>query len=170
MSGARAERRGDRGATEVAALTRAPIAVLVDTIGDTTLYDAYLPHLLHGGTIVSAGFYGTEDLIALQRYRYREIAFDLVAGLTRERLDATMEWIRDGRLDTLGLITHRFPVAQAAEAWALIESKREHVLGVVLDWPAAGRANPLVRRRCASCGSSVPGRFRGGTFRYPVRV
>lgn len=129
------------GVTEVMAGTRDSIAVLVDTIGDTTLYDAYLPHLMRGGTIVSAGFYGTADTIALQRYRYRELAFDLVAGLTRERLDATLEWIRDGKLDTLGLITHRFPVAQAADAWALIESKREHVLGVVLDWPATGRNN-----------------------------
>ncbi len=134
--------REGSGAPEVAAQSRAPIAVLVDTIGDTTLYDAYLPHLLHGGTIVSAGFYGTADTIALQRYRYRELAFDLVAGLTRERLDATMEWIREGKLDTLGLITHRFPVEQAAGAWDLIGSKREHVLGVVLDWPAAGRTNP----------------------------
>jgi threonine dehydrogenase-like Zn-dependent dehydrogenase len=94
--------------------------------------------MAHGGTVVSAGFYGTADKIELQRYRFRELAFDLVAGLTRERLDATMEWIRTGRLETSRLITHRFPVAQAAEAWTLIESKREHVLGVVLDWPAAG--------------------------------
>jgi len=34
-------------------------------------------------------------------------------------------------------LTHRFPVERAAEAWALIESKREAVLGVVLDWPAS---------------------------------
>ena len=39
-----------------------------------------------------------------------------------------------GHLQTLPLITHRFPVAQAADAWALIESKREPVLGVILDW------------------------------------
>lgn len=126
------------GVTELAALTGESVAVLVDTIGDTTLYDAYLPRMLHGGTIVSAGFYGTADAIELQRYRFRELAFDLVAGLTRERLDATMAWIREGKLDTLGLVTHRFPAARAAEAWELIFSKREHVLGVILDWPAAG--------------------------------
>lgn len=32
------------------------------------------------------------------------------------------------------LITHHFPVQQAAAAWQLIESKAEDVLGVVLDW------------------------------------
>lgn len=119
-------------------LTDAPVQVLVDTVGDTSYYAEYLPVMAHGGTVVSAGFYGTEDKIELQRYRFRELAFDLVAGITRERLDTTMEWIRTGRLKTFPLITHRFPVARAAEAWVLIESKREHVLGVVLDWPAAG--------------------------------
>ena len=113
------------------------VAVLVDTIGDTSMYDAYLPRMKHGGTIVSAGFYGTADAIEIQRYRFKEVAFDLVAGITRERVDATMAWVREGKMDTLGLITHRFPVAEAAKAWDLIASKREHVLGVVLDWPAA---------------------------------
>ena len=39
-----------------------------------------------------------------------------------------------GALDTVSLLTHRFPVERAAEAWDLIESKREPVLGVLLDW------------------------------------
>lgn len=126
------------GVDEVAArVGDTKVTVLVDTIGDTTLFDAYLPIMAHGGTIVSAGFYGTADQIEIQRYRFREIAFDLVAGITRERVDATMAWVREGKMDTLGLITHRFPVAEAAKAWELIASKREHVLGVVLDWPAA---------------------------------
>ena len=126
------------GAAEVAALNEGPISVLVDTVGDARLFDAYLPQLKHGGTIVAAGFYGLEGFVEIQRYRYREIAFDLVAGITRERIDTTIEWVRTGRLRTKELITHRFPVAQAAEAWALIESKREPVLGVVLQWKEGG--------------------------------
>ncbi len=128
------------GVEEVVTLQAGPIAVLVDTIGDARLFDAYLPHLQHGGTIVAAGFYGLEGFIEVQRYRFREIAFDFVAGITRERIDITIEWVREGQLWTTPLITHRFPVAQAAEAWALIESKREPVLGVVLEWPRGGGA------------------------------
>lgn len=123
------------GAKEVRELGLGDVHVLVDTVGRTSLYDDFLPLMAHGGTIVSAGFYGTADAIEIQRYRFREIAFDLVAGLTRERIDATMAWVHAGRLDTVGLITHRFPVDRAADAWRLIESKSEHVLGVVLDWP-----------------------------------
>jgi bacteriochlorophyllide a dehydrogenase len=122
------------GVAEVAAVEAGPIAVLVDTPGDATLFDAYLPQLKHGGTIVAAGFYGLAGMIEVQRYRFKEIAFDLVAGLTRERIDATIAEVARGRLDTMSLITHRFPVADAAEAWRLITSKREPVLGVILDW------------------------------------
>jgi threonine dehydrogenase-like Zn-dependent dehydrogenase len=46
----------------------------------------------------------------------------------------TIRLIAGGHLDTLSLITHRFPAKEAAQAWDLIESKREHVLGVILEW------------------------------------
>ncbi|MCF3650239.1 zinc-binding dehydrogenase [Synoicihabitans lomoniglobus] len=124
------------GAAEIAALGLGEVAVMVDTVGDARLFDAYLPLMQHGGTMVSAGFYGTADAIEIQRFRYREIAFDLVAGITAPRVDATIQWVAEGKLDTAGLITHRFPVEAAAEAWALIESKREPVLGVILEWKA----------------------------------
>jgi threonine dehydrogenase-like Zn-dependent dehydrogenase len=42
--------------------------------------------------------------------------------------------IAEGHLQTLPLITHHFPVDRAADAWRLIESKSEPVMGVVLDW------------------------------------
>ncbi len=128
------------GVDEVRAITEQPIAVMVDTVGDVKLFDEYLPYLKHGGTIAAAGFYGLEGFIEIQRYRFREIAFDLVAGITRERIDATIRWVHEGKMDTTGLITHRFPVAQAADAWDLIESKREPVLGVVLQWKEGGAA------------------------------
>jgi 2-desacetyl-2-hydroxyethyl bacteriochlorophyllide A dehydrogenase len=121
------------GAEEVAALEAGSIAVLVDTVGDARLFDAFLPQMEHGGSIVAAGFYGLDGWIEIQRYRYREIAFDLVAGATRERLDETIERIRTGRLRTTSLITHRYPVERAAEAWASIEGRAEPTLGVVLE-------------------------------------
>ena len=87
-----------------------------------------------GGHLVSAGFYGTQDRLALQPPRYGELSVDLVSGWTRDRLEETLAWVADGRLETLPLVTHHFPVRQAAEAWRLIETKREPVLGVILDW------------------------------------
>ena len=45
-----------------------------------------------------------------------------------------MSWIREGRLDTLSLISHRFPAYQAKEAWELIFKNRDEALGVTLEW------------------------------------
>ena len=49
-------------------------------------------------------------------------------------MDATLELLNQGVLSTLPLITHRFKAQEAAEAFDLILSRREPVLGVVLDW------------------------------------
>lgn len=131
----------DNGVAAVRELGLGPVQVLVETAGSMSALDGYLPLMRRNGHMVIAGFYPKANevnvLLALQRFRNSELSFDLVSGATQERLEETMRWVADGRLNTLDLISHRFPVEQAAEAWALIESKREPVLGVVLDWPAA---------------------------------
>ena len=131
----------DQGIAAVRAL--GPVQVLVETAGSAPVLRDWLPRMARGGHMVIAGFYPSAGDVnlqtTLQEFRNKEISFDLASGATAERLQATLEWVAAGKLDTLGLITHRFPVEQAAEAWALIESKREPVLGVVLDWPASQR-------------------------------
>ena len=52
----------------------------------------------------------------------------------QDRMDETRALIAGGYLETLPLITHHYPVAQAAAAWDLIRDKPEPVLGVILDW------------------------------------
>jgi bacteriochlorophyllide a dehydrogenase len=106
----------------------------VDTIGSIEVMEQLQSVVRRNGHLVSAGFYGTEDRFALQPARYGELAIELVSGWQPRRMDETLHLIAAGHLQTLPLITHRFPVAQAADAWALIESKKEPVLGVILDW------------------------------------
>lgn len=106
----------------------------VDTVGSMAVMDALQRRMKRYGHLVSAGFYGAADGFRLQPPRYREISIHLVSGATAERLQRTMDLIAQGFLETLPLITHHFPVEQAAKAWELIESKRETVLGVILDW------------------------------------
>ncbi len=110
------------------------VHVGVDTVGSLEVMGDLQAVARRFGHLVSAGFYGPDDRLALQPPRYKELSIHLVSGWTRARLDATLGAVASGMLDTLSLLTHRFPVEQAAEAWALIESKREPVLGVVLDW------------------------------------
>ena len=131
----------DHGVAAVRARAWGSVQVLVETTGSAQVLRDYRPLMMRGGHLVIAGFYQPAGEVnlqqALQQFRHHEISFDLASGATVERLETTLQWVATGRLDTLGCITHRFPVERAAEAWALIESKREPVLGVVLDWPAA---------------------------------
>lgn len=109
----------------------------VDTVGSIAVMEQLQSTLRRFAHLVSAGFYGTADRLSLQPPRYKELSIDLVSGATPERLEATRDLIARGALQTLPLITHRFPVEEAAEAWRLIESKKEPVLGVVLEWGGA---------------------------------
>ncbi len=110
--------------------------VLVDTVGSLDTIYALLPTLRHGAHLVSAGFYGEAGKIDLQRLRAGELTVHTPAGWSRPRLDTTLAWLANGSLTTLPLVTHRLPVAQAAEAYSWILEKRPGVLGVLLEWPA----------------------------------
>ncbi len=110
------------------------VQVAVDTVGSTAVIEQLMGVMKRYGHIVSAGFYGTADQVALQPLRNRELSLDLVSGWSQPRMDATLNLIAAGHLQTLPLITHHFPVAQAADAWRLIAQKTEPVLGVILDW------------------------------------
>jgi threonine dehydrogenase-like Zn-dependent dehydrogenase len=112
----------------------AGVQVVADTVGAITVMEAAQRALKRFGHLVSAGFYSTEDRLAIQPPRYGELTIDLVSGWTRQRMDETLRLIAGGYLDTLPLITHHFPVEQAAAAWRVIEKKDEPVLGVILDW------------------------------------
>ena len=110
------------------------VKIGVDTVGSVELVMDLFDVMVRFGHLVSAGFYGTQDAVALQPLRYKELAVHLVSGWWPDRMEHTRQLIAAGYLETLPLITHRFPVSQAAEAWELIEGKREPVLGVILDW------------------------------------
>jgi 2-desacetyl-2-hydroxyethyl bacteriochlorophyllide A dehydrogenase len=110
------------------------VQIGVDTVGDLDVLEGLRSVARRFGHLVSAGFYGSDDQYPLQPPRYKELSIHLVSGWTRERLDHTLAEVAAGRLQTLPLLTHRFPVEQAAAAWDLIETRSEPVLGVVLDW------------------------------------
>ncbi len=110
------------------------IQIAVDTVGSIGLVEELSTIVQRGGHIISAGFYGAEDQLALQPLRNREISLDFVSGWTRARMDQTLRLVAAGYLQTLPLVTHHFAVEQAALAWDLITGRREAVLGVILDW------------------------------------
>ncbi|MDQ3815274.1 MAG: zinc-binding dehydrogenase [Armatimonadota bacterium] len=110
------------------------VQAVADTAGSIASIEALYPVLRRGGHIVSAGFYGPHGAIDIQRMRNLELALHAPAGWTTERMDATLELLASGVLQTEHLITHRFAAAEASDAFELILSRREPFLGVVLDW------------------------------------
>ena len=108
----------------------------VDTAGSVEAVEQLLPCLNRDAHTVSAGFYGTRDRLPLQPLRRGEISLNMVSGWQKARMNETLSLIVRGFLSTLPLITHHFPVSRAAEAWELIASKDDSVLGVILDWEA----------------------------------
>ncbi len=110
------------------------VHILADTVGSVPGIEALYPIMRHNSHLVSAGFYGPHGAIDIQRMRARELTLHTPAGWSQDRMDATLALLEQGILKTLPLITHRFPVAQAAAAFDLILSRREPCLGVILDW------------------------------------
>ncbi|MHB0946564.1 MAG: zinc-binding dehydrogenase [Sedimentisphaerales bacterium] len=118
----------------VQGITKGNSAVSVDTVGSPQVTEKLIAVMENRGHIVSAGFCGTNDKVSLQALRDKELSLDSMSGHTRPRMDKTLELIKNGKLQTLPLITHHFPAAQAAQAWQVINSRSEPVLGVILDW------------------------------------
>jgi predicted dehydrogenase len=74
---------------------------------------------------------------------YEEGGRDYPLGYVRwtegRNLEAVVELMASGRLDVQPLITHRFPIEKAAEAYAVITGKKKQAfLGVVLTYPNDG--------------------------------
>ncbi|MCC6728417.1 MAG: zinc-binding dehydrogenase [Chthonomonadales bacterium] len=110
------------------------VQVVADTVGSIPAVEALLPLMRHDGHISSAGFYGPHGQIDIQWLREREITLHAPSGWSRSRMDATLDMLARGEIRTLPLVTHRFPAASAAEAFDRVLSRREGVLGVLLDW------------------------------------
>ncbi|MBU0511738.1 MAG: bi-domain-containing oxidoreductase, partial [Chloroflexi bacterium] len=82
---------------------------------------------------------------------YEEGGHDYPIGYVRwtegRNIEAFVDLLASGRVDVAPLITHRFPIEQAPEAYGLITGKREEpFLGVLLTYPTTDR-RPLTADR-----------------------
>ena len=80
---------------------------------------------------------------------YEEKGIDYPIGHARwtakRNMETVLETIANGALPVERLTTHRFPIDRAAEAYDLMTSSKESLLGVVIDYDGAAAA-PLRRR------------------------
>lgn len=112
----------------------AGVKLIADTVGSIPSIEALIPLCVHNSHISSAGFYGANGLIDIQKLRDREMTLHSPSGWSKDRMDACLEMILAGQLKTLPLVTHHFPVYQAEEAYKMILQRTQPHLGVILDW------------------------------------
>ena len=101
-----------------------------------------------GGTVVAGGFYrgGGTPLTLGAEWHHNRVTLLSSMGVwgcphrdhptwDRNRIhQAALELLATGKVSTDGLVTHRIPFEQAADAYQLIESQPEHAIKVVLTY------------------------------------
>ena len=87
----------------------------------------------------------------------RDYPYGYVRWTEGRNLAAFVELLASGRLDVHPLITHRFDIAQAPDAYELITGKlKQPFLGVLLTYPQASNAPAATRVRVAQAAAAAP--------------
>ena len=115
-------------------LSNGSVVAVADTVGSIETMESLYPLLRREAHLISAGFYGENGKIDIQKMRDRELTLQAPSGWTGARMRSTLDLLRRKLLKTEHLITHRYPAERATEAFDLVLSRSEPVLGVVLEW------------------------------------
>jgi predicted dehydrogenase/threonine dehydrogenase-like Zn-dependent dehydrogenase len=105
---------------------------------------------------------------------YEEWGVDYPAGLVRwtegRNFEAVLDLLAGGRFEVTDLVTHRYPIVDAALAYDLVESGTEPSLGIVFDYPAAPQPDRPIVLRPRSEGALGVGLIGAGAFARTVLV
>lgn len=89
---------------------------------------------------------------------YEEGGIDYPLGFVRwtekRNLEAVLDMMAAGKCDPLALVTHRFPFADAPQAYALLRDGGQPFAGILLDYPVADR---MPRSTEVLCGGRPAG-------------
>ncbi|MFN8830409.1 MAG: chlorophyll synthesis pathway protein BchC [Labrys sp. (in: a-proteobacteria)] len=128
-------RQGARGYAVIdpAQDPRRDYRVILDASGADGLLDQLVSRLARGGEIVLAGFYDKPLSFAFPPAFMREMRLRVAAEWKPADLDAVRALIAAGKLSLDGLVTHRRPARDAAEAYRTAFGD-PNCLKMVLDW------------------------------------
>jgi predicted dehydrogenase/threonine dehydrogenase-like Zn-dependent dehydrogenase len=106
---------------------------------------------------------------------YEDWGVDLPPGLVRwtegRNFEAVLDLLAAGRLDVADLVIHRFPIADAARAYELVESGAEPSMGIVFDYPDAPEPDrPIVLRSPRREAALGVGLIGAGAFARTVLI
>jgi bacteriochlorophyllide a dehydrogenase len=108
--------------------------IVVDTTGKERVVEASIGALRPGGKYVFLGFHKGSDfsLFSLQETRAYRAYFPW--QLRGELVRASLKLMAMGALAVAPVISHRFEVANAGEAYALLSKRPPRHTGILIDW------------------------------------
>lgn len=106
---------------------------IVDASGDPSLLDTLVGRLAKGGTICLAGFYTERLAFTFPLAFMKEARFRVAAEWQPSDLEAVLALHAAGRLGLEGLISHRRPIADAADAYETAFGDAT-CLKMLIDW------------------------------------
>lgn len=101
------------------------------------------PFYLKEAEVVVSCSYGPGRYDAEYEERGHDYPVGHVRWTEQRNMQAVLDLMADGKLDVSPLISHRFDIEQAAEAYEMIKEGRQSYLGVVLNFAADQQAERL---------------------------
>jgi threonine dehydrogenase-like Zn-dependent dehydrogenase len=93
-----------------------------------------------GGIVSIVGVYGpTDNLVPIGNVLNKGLTIRANQASVKRLLPRLIEHVRAGRLDPKGLITHRIPLEEVADAYHIFSSKLDNCIKPVLIPPSAGK-------------------------------
>ncbi len=111
------------------------VPVLIDTVQTIEAQRQYIDLLENRtGQIVYSGFSPSDAWASMAMLQQRELTTHCISGWTRERMEATLTLMADGKMRVRPLVTHLVPAAEGPETYRMIRAKGRPFLGITLDW------------------------------------
>ena len=120
---------------EVKRLTGGGADVSIEALGTQQTFESALRSLRPAGTLSSLGVYSGKLAIPYEAFGAGLADYRIVTTLCpggKERMRRLLEMVRSGRLDLRPLITHRFKLADIAEAYKVFGERRDGVMKVAI--------------------------------------
>jgi len=122
-------------AAEVVRLTNGGADVAIEALGLQATFESALRSIRPGGTLSSLGVYSGKLQIPYDAFAAglgdNTIVTTLCPG-GKERMERLMRVVEAGRFDPTPLLTHRFSLADIADAYSLFSERRDGVLKVAI--------------------------------------
>ena len=111
------------------------VTAVLDTVQSVAAQRQYTPLLEHAkGQVVYSGFTPTETWADMGDLQKHELTTHYVSGWNRQRMEATLQLMAEGKMRLRPLITHLVPFSKGADMYRMILNRSEPFMGITIDW------------------------------------